>query len=91
MAKELRLPESDFLLYTTPAGDVRVDVLFSDESVWLTQKRMAELFETTPQNITIHLKNLYAEGEISEASTCKEFLQVQKERSQGDRAKNLIL
>ncbi|MEK7518339.1 MAG: RhuM family protein, partial [Patescibacteria group bacterium] len=79
MAKELRLPESDFLLYTTPAGDVRVDVLFSDESVWLTQKRMAELFETTPQNITIHLKNLYAEGEISEASTCKEFLQVQKE------------
>ncbi|EKD43971.1 MAG: hypothetical protein ACD_72C00053G0004 [uncultured bacterium] len=71
--------ESNFLLYTTPTGDVRVEVLFSNETVWLTQKRLADLFETTPQNVTIHLKNIYSEAEISESATCKEFLQVQKE------------
>ncbi len=71
--------ESDFLLYTTPEGDVRVEVLFQGETVWLTQKRMAGLFETSSQNITIHLKNLYFEGEINEHATCKEFLQVQEE------------
>ncbi len=73
---------SSFILYTTPNGGVKLDVFIRDETLWLTQKMMAELFETTPQNITIHLKNLYSEAEISEVSTCKEFLQVRKE---GDR------
>ena len=50
-----------------------------NETVWLTQAQMAELFQTTPQNITIHISNVYNEGELEEESTCKDFLQVQNE------------
>ncbi|MDA3837140.1 MAG: virulence RhuM family protein [Nanoarchaeota archaeon] len=56
-----------------------VSVRVEDETVWLTQKDIANLFGTTPQNITIHLKNCYMEGELNEEGTCKEFLQVQME------------
>ena len=59
---------------------IRLDVRLQDETVWLTQAHMAELFQVKPQNITMHLKNIYAEGELSEAATCKDFLQVQIER-----------
>ena len=52
-----------------------------DETVWLTQKLMAELFQTTSQNITIHLTDIIEEGELAEEVTCKDFLQVQKEGS----------
>ena len=47
-----------FLIYNTPNEKVRVDVFLQNETLWLTQKAMASLFETTPQNITIHLKNI---------------------------------
>lgn len=69
----------NFLIYSLPNNQVRVDVFVQNETLWLTQKAMAMLFETTPQNITIHLKNIYEAGELDEISTCKEFLQVQKE------------
>ena len=68
-----------FVLYTSPSGEVRVDVFLEEETVWLTQKTMGELFQTTPQNITIHLKNIFEEGELSESATCKNYLQVRKE------------
>lgn len=68
-----------FLIYNTPNEKVRVDVFLQNETLWLTQKAMSSLFETTPQNITIHLKNIYEAGELEEISTCKEFLQVQQE------------
>ncbi|MEK6616998.1 MAG: virulence protein RhuM/Fic/DOC family protein, partial [Bacteroidota bacterium] len=55
------------------------EVSFEDETVWLTQKQMAELFQTTPQNITIHFKNIFEEGELVELATCKDYLQVQME------------
>ena len=70
---------SQLLIYQTPDGKIKLDVRLEDETVWLTQKLMAELFQVKPQNITMHLKNIYAEGELSEMATCKEFLQVQKE------------
>jgi hypothetical protein len=74
------LPEkSSFLLYTTPGGDARIEVRLEDKTVWLTQADMAELFQTTPQNVTIHLKEIYADGELIEETTCKENLQVQIE------------
>ena len=75
------LPErrSNFLLYSSSDGDIRIDVRLEDEKVWLTQKLIAELFQTTPQNITIHLKNIYESGELKEKATCKYFLQVQIE------------
>lgn len=71
--------KNEMLIYKSEDGAIKVDVLFSDETVWLTQKRMAELFQTTPQNITLHLKNIFDEGELQEDATCKDFLQVQQE------------
>jgi hypothetical protein len=70
---------SQLLIYQSPAGDIKIDVRLENETVWLTQKLMAELFQVKPQNITIHLKNIYEEGELDEKATCKDYLQVQKE------------
>lgn len=78
-----KLPKNNqFLLYTTPSGDVKIGVLFKNETIWLTQKKMAELFGCSIENIILHLKNIYSTGELSEISTTKDFLVVQKE---GDR------
>src|SRR4030067_451254 len=71
--------KSELILYQTEDGKIRIEVRLQDESVWLSQKLMAELFQTTPQNITIHLKNIFNEGELDELATCKDFLQVQIE------------
>jgi hypothetical protein len=71
--------ESSLLLYTTPDGNEKIEVRLENETVWLTQAAMAELFQTTAQNITIHLKEIYAAGELTEEATCKESLQVQHE------------
>lgn len=71
--------ESDIILYQTDDGKAKIEVRLVNESAWLTQKMMAELFQTTSQNITIHLKNIYEEGELQEEATCKDFLQVQNE------------
>ena len=78
---DLTLKESigEFLLYQTEDGQVRLDVRLQEETVWLTQTTMSELFQTTPQNITTHLKAIYKEGELGESATCKEYLQVQQE------------
>lgn len=72
----------EFLLYETEDGRTRVECRFVDDTLWLSQAGMAELFQTTPQNITLHLKGLYAEGEIISEATCKHDLQV---RSEGGR------
>lgn len=77
MAAEV--PGGELVLYQTPDGRTRVECRFAEESLWLSQALMAELFQTTPQNITLHLKALYAEGEIAERATCKDFLQVRME------------
>ncbi len=70
---------NNFLIYSTPNNNVRVDVFVQDETVWLTQKSLAELFDTSTQNITTHLKNIYEDAELQEDATCKEILQVQIE------------
>ncbi|MBU0570897.1 MAG: virulence RhuM family protein [Candidatus Omnitrophica bacterium] len=72
---------SELILYQTEDGKIRLDVRLQDETVWLTQAAMAELYQITPQNVTLHLKAIYAEGELDEQATCKEYLQVQKEGS----------
>src|SRR6056297_892536 len=76
---EQNIPKSEFIFYTTPNGDIKIEVFLADETIWLTQKKMAELFDVTPQNITIHLKNIFETNELDRISTCKEFLQVQNE------------
>ncbi len=77
--KENKFQKSEFILYTSPVGDVKLEVFLQDETIWLTQRNMAELFDVSTQNITIHLKNIYENGELEKKSTCKEILQVQKE------------
>ncbi|MDA3970404.1 MAG: RhuM family protein [Desulfobulbaceae bacterium] len=70
---------SEILIYQAPDGMVKIDVRLDKETVWLTQKMMAQLFQVTPQNITMHLTNIYGEEELSEEATCKNSLQVQIE------------
>jgi hypothetical protein len=70
---------SELVLYQAEDGKIRVHVRFEDGTVWLSQAEMAELFATTPQNVTLHLKAIYREGELAEEATCKESLQVREE------------
>ncbi len=70
---------NDLLIYQTKDGKTKIDVRLENETVWMTQKAIAELYQTTPQNITLHIKNIYEEGELEENSTCKNYLQVQTE------------
>lgn len=79
MSYEIEHSRGELLVYQTDDGKIRLDVRLQDETVWLTQAHMAELFQVKPQNITMHLKNIYAEGELVDVATCKEFLQVQME------------
>ncbi|BFN37509.1 virulence RhuM family protein [Fidelibacter multiformis] len=73
--------KGELILYQAEDETTKIEVRLENENVWLTQKMMAELFQTTPQNITIHLKNIFDEGELQEDATCKDFLQVQNEGS----------
>lgn len=66
-------------IFTTQDGQAQLRVALDKDTVWLTQAQIAELFNVSPQNITMHLKKIYAEQELSEVSTCKDFLQVQSE------------
>ena len=68
-----------FILYTTPTGEVRVDVLLENETVWLTQKAMSELFGVESNTITYHLKEIYLSNELQEISTTRKIRVVQKE------------
>ena len=70
---------NQIIIYQTEDGQTQVDVRLENETVWLTQAQMAELFEKTPQNITMHIGNAYKEWELEKESTCKEYLQVQQE------------
>lgn len=71
--------ENQILIYKSDDGKVSVDTLVKDESLWLSQKMMALLFDCTPENALMHLKNIYDTGELSEEATTKDFLVVQKE------------
>ena len=71
--KRLSVPSS-LLFYQTEDGKQRIEVRLEEETVWLTQKQMAELFQTTPENITMHLKNIFSEGELDPISVTKESL-----------------
>ncbi len=71
--------DNDLILYSTADGKTKINLRETDGTVWLTQAQMAELFDTTPQNITLHIKAIYADNEIDEKATCKNYLQVQNE------------
>ncbi len=78
----MKKDQEEKLLYKPEGGAIKVDVVFKDEEIWLTQKAMAELFDTTTANINIHIKNVYEANELEENRTIKKSLIVQKE---GDR------
>jgi hypothetical protein len=60
------MENNNIIIYTSPDNETEVTVKVENDTVWLTQAQMAELFDTTPQNITIHLKNVYEDGELGE-------------------------
>jgi hypothetical protein len=72
--------KTDLIIYQTSEGDTKIDVFIENETVWLTQNQMAELFQTTKQNISLHLKNIFDEGELNEKATVKEYLTTAKDR-----------
>lgn len=71
--------ESKLAIYQTVDGAIELPVDAKSETIWASQKQIADIFDVTPQNITIHLAGIYKEGEMIEETTCKESLQVQKE------------
>lgn len=79
----------EVVIYNAEDGTPQIEVKLQEDTVWLTQAQMAELFDTTPQNITIHLKNVFSEGELDEQATCKDFLQVRQEGHRTIRRKQL--
>ena len=71
--------KNNFIIYTTDDGQVDIEVRLEDENVWLTQNSMAELFDTTKQNISLHIKNIFEEKELEENSVVKECLTTAKD------------
>ena len=72
-------PASEILLYQTEDGKTRLEVRLENETVWLTQQLMADLFQTTKQNISLHIQNIFEEGELTPGATVKKYLTVQRE------------
>lgn len=72
--------QGEFLLYQTEDAQTRVQVRFEAGDVWLTQQQLADLYQSSPQNITQHIRAIYQTGELQEAATCKPYLQVRLER-----------
>ena len=71
--------KNEILIYNLPDGTSNVEVYLMDDDLWMNQALLAKLFQTSTQNITMHIRHIYQEGELSENSTCKRDLQVQKE------------
>lgn len=72
---------SQFIFYQGEDGSVKIQVILGDETIWATQNSIAEIFETTKQNVSYHLSNIYSEGELVKGATVKEILTVQREGS----------
>ncbi len=70
---------SQVIMYESQDGVTKIDVIMEEETVWISQLQMSELFQTTKQNISLHINNIFVEGELDEISTVKEYLTVQKE------------
>ena len=79
-------PDSDLILYQTEDGRTRIQCRFENETGWLTLQHMAELFHTTQQNVSLHVRNIYEAGELAEGATHKECLSVRQEIFHGRRA-----
>jgi len=79
MSKNKKLPDNQITVYQTPDGNINIEVLYANENIWLPQKRMAELFGCSADNISVHLKNIYKEKELDESATTEDYSVVQIE------------
>lgn len=79
MLKEQANNNSQFIIYISEKGNTKIDVLFQEETVWLSQNQIADLFQTTKQNVSLHINNIYKENELEKHSTVKDLLTVQNE------------
>jgi len=85
---------SDIIFYTTPQGEVRIEVFFENETFWLSQKKIAELFDKDVRTVNEHLANVFQEGELTPAATIRKFRIVQREGNRDverERVRNLAL
>ena len=76
---EIEESKGEFLVYSTEDGALKLDVRLENETVWLTQQMMAELFQTTKQNISLHIQRIFEEGELHQEATVKKYLTVRRE------------
>jgi len=74
-----KIPDNQIAFYQSLDGSINIEVLFSDDNIWLTQKKIAELFDCSTDNVSLHLKNIYEGKEVDQKSTNEEFSLVQKE------------
>ena len=75
---EIEQSKGQLLIYQAEDGNLKLDVRLEDETVWLTQQLMAELFQTTQQNISLHIQNIYAEEELGPEATHKKYCPFEK-------------
>lgn len=73
------LMNNNIIMYISKDGNVKVDVNLKNDDIWMSQNELAKLFDTTKNNISIHMKNIFESGELEESSTIKNFLTVQQE------------
>jgi len=85
--KKKKPSDNQISVYQTPDGSINIEVLYANENIWLSQKRMAELFGCTADNISLHLKNIYQESELDSEATTEDFSVVQKEGIQNQEYK----
>jgi len=76
-----KLPDNQITVYQTSDGKINIEVLYANENIWLPQKRMAELFGCSADNVSLHLKNIYKDKELDESATAEDFSVVQMEGS----------
>jgi len=82
MSKEYEKPGGEIIVYQSEGDGDHIQVRIEGETVWMTQNQMAALYQTTKQNVSLHVKNIYEEGELSPKATVKEYLTV---RTEGNR------
>ena len=76
--------KNKMIIYTDESGLTKIDVKLEDDTLWLTQAQMCELYQTSRTNVVEHIKHIYKEGELQEEATCRKFRQVRQEGSRMD-------
>lgn len=76
--------KNKMIIYTDESGLTKIDVKLEDDTLWLTQAQMCELYQTSRTNVVEHIKHIYEEGELQEKATCRKFRQVRQEGSRMD-------